>query len=742
MAFPGPRGTPIGGLPLLSAPGFMPRPVLGLQVMPPGVVPVVGVPNPMGMPPMPPHPPERRPPRPQFPKNSSKSSSGQQPADDKNQTITVFVGNITERATDGLVRAVLAKCGFIANWKRAHGANNILQAFGFCDYAEPDAAIRAIRLLNGLEIGDKQLLVKAETKTKDMLAKHEAEQREQRQDYDDFCKQTDREVMEQIQQLMRVHASELKSTRDKESKESEASKERRKAHEKVLLDAMEHMKKLDEDKKSLITREIDKFRDTHMNKEEPAPNSTRRDEKTRSSSKRSPRRRSRSPRSARSPRRSPDSNRERERRRSGERERERERDRERDRDRERKAQRTPVEDPDERYQKELREKAKEREREIARMEREKRREEKKNNATSGANDDTDDEEVYERRRHEKRLREKEANYQEHLKNWEAREKRRAKEYAKDREKEEERIAEEQREAKRLREFFEDYDDERDDVKFYSGSSLQRRVRERAREAEWDQRDRQREREELDELKRRLAEEGHPDPEREALRRQQQHQQQNNSTNVIVISDSADHPIGKMTSDVVQLQDDTSRGMDDTSAHGTGEDVVDGDNSPAVSRKFSKNSNLNSQDPLQKEDERLAREQKEAKERSKEDKRRHMKFLVEKIPSNRDELFAYALDRSLVDEALMVKRVRPWVNKKVIEYIGDEEATLVDFICSKIMAGADAASLLGDVSVVLDDEAENFVVKMWRLLIYEVEAKKMQLNTDSGHNMLAASTSTN
>lgn len=43
-----------------------------------------------------------------------------------------------------------------------------------------------------------------------------------------------------------------------------------------------------------------------------------------------------------------------------------------------------------------------------------------------------------------------------------------------------------------------------------------------------------------------------------------------------------------------------------------------------------------------------------------------------------------------------------------------------------MAGADAASLLGDVSVVLDEEAENFVVKMWRLLIYEVEAKKLQL----------------
>lgn len=51
---------------------------------------------------------------------------------------------------------------------------------------------------------------------------------------------------------------------------------------------------------------------------------------------------------------------------------------------------------------------------------------------------------------------------------------------------------------------------------------------------------------------------------------------------------------------------------------------------------------------------------------------------------------------------------------------------MDFICSKIIAGADAMSLLGDVSMVLDDEAENFVVKMWRLLIYEVEAKKVSL----------------
>ena len=40
------------------------------------------------------------------------------------------------------------------------------------------------------------------------------------------------------------------------------------------------------------------------------------------------------------------------------------------------------------------------------------------------------------------------------------------------------------------------------------------------------------------------------------------------------------------------------------------------------------------------------------------------------------------------------------------------------LCGKVIRGADPASLLSDVAMVLDKEAEVFVVKMWRLLIYE------------------------
>jgi RNA-binding protein 25 len=108
-----------------------------------------------------------------------------------------------------------------------------------------------------------------------------------------------------------------------------------------------------------------------------------------------------------------------------------------------------------------------------------------------------------------------------------------------------------------------------------------------------------------------------------------------------------------------------------------------------------------------------------------DKRKHIKSLIEKIPTDKTALFAYSIDWDLVDNTLMEKRIRPWVNKKIAEYIGEPEPTLTDFICSKVLAGSAPKAILEDVQMVLDEEAEVFVVKMWRLLIYEIENKKQK-----------------
>ncbi len=115
----------------------------------------------------------------------------------------------------------------------------------------------------------------------------------------------------------------------------------------------------------------------------------------------------------------------------------------------------------------------------------------------------------------------------------------------------------------------------------------------------------------------------------------------------------------------------------------------------------------------------------ANNNSVDDKKKHIKSLIEKIPTDKTALFEYSIDWDLVDNQLMEKRIRPWINKKIAEYIGEPEPSLTDFICSKVLAGSAPKAILDDVQMVLDDEAEVFVVKMWRLLIYEIENKKQK-----------------
>jgi len=114
------------------------------------------------------------------------------------------------------------------------------------------------------------------------------------------------------------------------------------------------------------------------------------------------------------------------------------------------------------------------------------------------------------------------------------------------------------------------------------------------------------------------------------------------------------------------------------------------------------------------------------EKNSEEKKKNIKALIDKIPTEKDALFAYQIDWDMVDSTLMEKRIRPWINKKIVEYIGEPEPTLVDFICTKVLSRSAPKSILEDVVMVLDEEAEVFVVKMWRLLVYEIEAKKYGL----------------
>lgn len=91
---------------------------------------MMGYPPPMGGPPMPPM--GQRPPNLMPPTNMQQTpgviSRGPRMANEASgPTVTVFVGNITDRAPDNMIRQILQHCGPVLSWKRVQGASGVLQ---------------------------------------------------------------------------------------------------------------------------------------------------------------------------------------------------------------------------------------------------------------------------------------------------------------------------------------------------------------------------------------------------------------------------------------------------------------------------------------------------------------------------------------------------------------------------------------------------------------------------------------
>jgi RNA-binding protein 25 len=584
--------------------------------------------------------------------------------------VTVFVGKISEKVPDSLLRQMLSKCGFINVWKRVDGADGKLQTFGFCEFADPESATTAIRVLNGFDLCGKSLNVKADAKAdkimeeylKNRKARNEEGSNESGTPLEEEIIKKDTEIKKQLQQLLKDQNLDVTNEDDK-TKSTEAKS--------ADLDDME----LEEDKRVIINREIDKFRDTYkeQDKEEGVEkDSRRRDDKDRNR------------RQERSPERLRDRNRRREPNRD---QRRPEREQRRDRDEDRR--RSDIPDREE----------------------------------------EDSEDALERRRLERQLEEKELSYQKRLRNWEDREDRKARDLRDYLRKEKERKEEEIKESKKLKVFLEDYDDERDDEKFYRSTSFKERLRDRQKEIEDDERDRRNELRELQELKQKLQSEGHPDPDSEADKIM--------NPQVVQPSTSSQEPVNHsngvkriaMDDRIKELVGDTS---DDKKVEETRLTVnpftLQKPQSPeskkrAVPDIFSSQDDDEQSSSKKRRLPKLDDEDENSQKSSSEEKKRKIQELISQIPTSKEELFAVDIDWSFVDSSLMDKRIKPWVNKKIAEFIGEEEPALVEFICKKLNTKCSAERILSEVIEVLDEEAEVFVVKLWRLLIFETKAKQ-------------------
>ena len=70
--------------------------------------------------------------------------------------------------------------------------------------------------------------------------------------------------------------------------------------------------------------------------------------------------------------------------------------------------------------------------------------------------------------------------------------------------------------------------------------------------------------------------------------------------------------------------------------------------------------------------------------------------------------------------LIEKKIRPWLGNKCVEVLGAEEKVFIDAIIKRLINKESAENILNKVvGKILDEDAEDFVIKMWKVIIFEI-----------------------
>ncbi|PHH75122.1 hypothetical protein CDD80_2612 [Ophiocordyceps camponoti-rufipedis] len=98
----------------------------------------------------------------------------------------------------------------------------------------------------------------------------------------------------------------------------------------------------------------------------------------------------------------------------------------------------------------------------------------------------------------------------------------------------------------------------------------------------------------------------------------------------------------------------------------------------------------------------------------------VRSLAQEIPSDRDGLWAWKVQWDHLESSIVRERLRPFVEKKIVEYLGVQEEMLVQTVEEQLQKQGTAAALAEELEEALGDEAEDLVKKLWRMVIFFTE----------------------
>ena len=97
-------------------------------------------------------------------------------------------------------------------------------------------------------------------------------------------------------------------------------------------------------------------------------------------------------------------------------------------------------------------------------------------------------------------------------------------------------------------------------------------------------------------------------------------------------------------------------------------------------------------------------------------------LAQEIPLETAALFAYPIKWDSVDSSMIDTQIRPFVERKVVEYLGVQEDLLVDAVLEGVRNKKKPEEIVGELEPALEDDAEVLVKKVWRLLVFWGESE--------------------